>query len=500
MKKSEDIRFDEPRRQSYSAILFFIYRFFKTVVRQIWPILLAFLFGKEQTKLIFLYIIIGIAVFVLLFSLIAFFRYFFYIRAGELIVEKGVFQRSVTNIPFERIQTINFEQSVLHQVFNVVKLEIDTAGSKGNEFSFAALDKDVASALREVILKNKPRSKRNRNPENDPVYTQTIKEEKLVMKLGPAELIKLGLGQNHLRSFLLIIVFFSWILQQLNEIGMDTDEVMGDIDPGTLLAGKMAVITLAVLSIIVSILISQVRTFLRFYDFSLIRTADGFKIHSGLFNRRQVAAKDHKIQIVSWADNPLKRLMGIYDVFLKQASSVQVQNRRSIVIPGCEKEKLELIKSYYFENKEWQDMISFGIHPKYRRRIFLYTGIVPFLIAFAVIFYTSGILWASWVILWLPVTFYMAKTRFQKWKVHLNGHLLFVESGLFGNYGKVIKLHKIQGLSLDQSIYQRMNELCSLTIYSASGMITIPFLPLEMGRNFVDFLLYQIEIDKRSWM
>lgn len=499
MKKNEVIRFDQPRRQSYSAIIFFIYRVFRTVVRQIWPIALAFLFGKEQTKLIFLYIIIGISVIILIFSIIAFFRYYFHIEDDELIVQKGVFQRSVTNIPFERIQTINFEQSILHQLFNVVKLEIDTAGSKGNEFSFAALEKPVANALREVILKNKPKKVKNTSIGEDSMAEQEKKEE-LVMRLGITELLKLGLSQNHLRSFLLIIAFFSWIMQQLNEIGMDTDEVMGEIDPETLLAGKIFIFSLAVLSIFVTLIISLVRTILRYYDFSLVRTPDGFTVHSGLFNRRQVAAKDHKIQIVSWVDNPLKRLIGVHDVFLKQASSIQVQNRKSIVIPGCEKENLEKIKSYYFELYEWVGLDSFGIHPKYMVRRILYLGLVLFVVFFAILYFSFGLNQAFLAIIWLPVSYFSARVRYRKWRIHINDHLIYVQSGLFGNYNKSLKLYKIQNLSLDQSIYHRLNDLCNISIYTASGKITIPFLTLEEGNNLMDYLLYKIEVDKRSWM
>jgi len=500
MKKNETYDFSIPRRQSYTAILFFIYRFFKTLIRQIWPILLAFVFGKEQTKTIFLYVIIVISAFVLLFSFIAFFKYFFYIKDNELIVKKGVFQRSVTNIPFERIQTINFEESVLHQLFGVVKLEIDTAGSKGNEFSFAALDKPMASALREVILKYKSEHVQA-NVETQLQDEQLlVPREELVMKLGFSELIKLGFGQNHLRSFFLIIFFFSWIFQQLNEIGMNTDEVFGDIDPETVLQGKIAVISLAILAIIVTLLISLVRTILKYYDFKLLRTPDGFKIDTGLLNRRQVAAKDHKIQIVTWADNPLKRLIGVVDVFLKQASSVHVQNRKSIVIPGCEKNNLEKIKSYYFEASEWQNLSSFGIHRKFILRRFLYLGIIPFLIAFVIIYYFFAFYPALLTLIWLPISFFTAFIRHKKWKIHLNEHILFVQSGLFGNYNKSIKLYKIQNLSLDQSLYHRFNDLCNITVYSASGKITIPFLPMEQGADLLDYLTYKIEIDKRNWM
>ena len=430
--------------------------------------------------------------------MIAFFRYFFYIKDDELIVQKGVFQRSVTNIPFERIQTINFEQSVLHQTFNVVKLEIDTAGSKGNEFSFAALDKPLANALRELILKNKAELKKDLT--SDAMSVVTSPKEEVVMKLRFFELIKLGFVQNHLRSFLLIIVFFSWILQQLNEIGMDTDEMIGEIDPQTLFVGKIAVISLGLLAILATLLISLVRTILKYFDLKLLRATDGFKVESGLLNRKQIAAKDHKIQVVAWADNPLKRLLGVFDVLLKQASSVQVQNKRSIIIPGCEKKNLEKIKSYYFRDEEWMNLIDFGIHIKYLVRRFLYNGLLLFAVFFICTYYFFDWKWALITLLWLPLSLAMSFIRFRKWKIHINDHILYAQYGLFGNYNKVIKLYKVQSINLGQSLYHRWNDLCNITVYTASGNITIPFLPLEDGHALMDYLVYKIEVDKRSWM
>jgi putative membrane protein len=281
---------------------------------------------------------------------------------------------------------------------------------------------------------------------------------------------------------------------------MDTDEMLGEIDPQALLMGKLAVITLGLLAILVTLLISLVRTILKYYDLRLIRTRDGFKIESGLLNRRQIAARDHKIQILGWADNPMKRLVGVFDVFLKQASSVQIQNRRSIVIPGCEKPNLDKIRTYYFDDHEWQNLMDFGIHKKYLLRRFLYHGLLFSAIIFLATWYFFDLQWAMIAIIWLPVSLVMAYIRFKKWRIHINDKILYVQNGLFGNYNKVIKLYKIQNLELGQSLYHRWNDLCNITVYTASGKITIPFLPLSEGKTLIDYLLYKIEVDKRNWM
>jgi putative membrane protein len=190
----------------------------------------------------------------------------------------------------------------------------------------------------------------------------------------------------------------------------------------------------------------------------------------------------------------------MFDVFLKQASSVQVQNRKSIVIPGCEIDNLEKIKSYYFNEYEWQDLSKFAIHKKYIIRRFLYGGLIPFAIMALGLYFAFGFYYSLIALAWLPLQYYMSVVRFRKWQIQINDHILYVKSGLFGNYNKTIRLYKIQDISLDQGIYHRLNDLCNLTIHTASGKISIPFLTLETGRAMIDFLLYKVEVDTRSWM
>ncbi|HAQ37146.1 MAG TPA: hypothetical protein DCQ58_01440, partial [Saprospirales bacterium] len=107
--KRNDFDFSQPNKQSYAAIVFLAYHFFRILVRQLWPVLIAVLVGRENLKNMLFWIIAGISVLVFVFAVISYLRYYFYIDNDELVVVKGIFKRSRTNIPFQRIQTINIE-------------------------------------------------------------------------------------------------------------------------------------------------------------------------------------------------------------------------------------------------------------------------------------------------------------------------------------------------------------------------------------------------------
>jgi len=119
MKKSN--LFATKTRQSYVAILLIIYKTYSIIVRQAWPFLIYFFVGGGDKKYHLLIGVSVIAVIGMVWSIIKFFRYYFYIKDEELIIEQGVLSKAITNVPFDRVQTINFEQNLIHRIFNVVK-------------------------------------------------------------------------------------------------------------------------------------------------------------------------------------------------------------------------------------------------------------------------------------------------------------------------------------------------------------------------------------------
>ena len=138
MTRKNDLAFlREPTRQSYFAILLILLRLVKVMVRQLWPLLVIFLFNpkKEDGSPFFTTIFIVVAIGIAIMSIISYFKFYYYIEDDELVIEKGVLSKTKLNVPIDRIQTVNFKQGVLHQIFKVVSLEIDTAGSAGHELS-----------------------------------------------------------------------------------------------------------------------------------------------------------------------------------------------------------------------------------------------------------------------------------------------------------------------------------------------------------------------------
>ena len=496
-KKSnmEEKPFAHHTRQSYVAILLIIYRTYQVLFRQALPFLVVIFFGGKSTQSK-LFIGLGIAAAIgTIFSIIKFFRYYFYIENDELIIEQGVLNRSKTNVPFDRIQTINFEQNIIHRIFNVVMLKVDTAGSADNELTFQAIDHQTANQLRDILLSKRKKRSTTTNLIADESPTNKS-QYKTIMQLDVASLLKAGMVENHLRSGGFIFAFLFWIWQGASEIGME-DVVEGEvskIEYGLTLVG-----ILLILFIVFSFLISLVRMIIKNYDLQFLRSEHGFKINAGLFTKRDISALDHKIQVLSWADNPLKKLINIKDLRLRQAGSKTVNVSKSIKIPGCTLENIQLVTSSLYGPHALSGIDFKHIHPSYFHRIALYV-LTAGLALWSLFYYldnTNMIIFVTFVTLAILVTRYLSMTK----KTYgYNEEMLVINGGSYGDKTEVLPIYKIQSFTKTSSPYQRRKDLCSLTLHTASGRVGIPYIPQSDATSIVDELLYKVEVDHRPWM
>ena len=222
---SNNLKIDIPTRQSPIAIFLILWKVIRQLLRQAWPFLLVivlpyFNFSPTSSSRAedpyITNIIIALTVFSTISSIIAYFKFYYYIKDDEFIIEKGLFQKVKINLPFDRIQTINFEQGPIHQLFNVVRLEVDSAGSVQNEIAIQAISRADAEYIRSYILAEKAKIVSTKTTVEEGVPTDE-ESAQLLMHHTPLDLLKIGVSQNHLRGLGIIFGFFFWIFQSLED-------------------------------------------------------------------------------------------------------------------------------------------------------------------------------------------------------------------------------------------------------------------------------------------
>ena len=469
------------------------------------PLLLIIVFGGSSKKGdTLMYFAIGVAVFGGIYSIISFFKYFFYIRDDKLIVQKGVFKRSTLEIPFDRIQSINFEQNLLHRVFNVVKLNMDTAGSAGSELQLNALDHKLATALSQHILENRSAEVEDTVTEDGVHIAGPTKQKEVIFQLTITQLLKVGVTANHLRSGGLIVFFFFWIWDNLSEIGLDMEEKMDEYMPSAevLATSLILVAVLTMLFMVVAFIISLIRTVLTYYNLKMYRQSnDGFVVESGLLNRKEHAAKDEKIQLMTWSQNLLQKWGSIFQMKLNQASSVAVNDKRALKVAGLADRDVEQVESYLFKERinELDIAPRYGVHPYYRYKK-LYWRTVFFIPLIVGLHYFEKQTFLVGVVALYIISLISAHLSYKKKGYALSDSLLMITGGTWGNSATKMLLHKLQNISLIQTPFQRRRGLASLVLHTASGALKIPDIAYDRCQVIKNYLLYRVESSRENWL
>jgi len=492
-----------PQRQSPKAVLLILLKYIRITVRQMWPILLIVLINPTSDKGIIITIIaFGIAVLSLIYSLIAYTRYYYFIQNNELCVRSGVFRKTVLNVPFDRIQTVDFKRNLVHQFLNVVSVQVDTAGSKGSELELDAIELGRAEELRDMILAYKRASKLTAPERTDffPPIPDIKQPAELILSLSPKDLIKIGVSENHLRTAAIIFAFFLGLADDIDQLlGWDIYGQLENTTTAMSLVGILATLIAIPLFIGISFTITLFRTVLKYYGLKFWREGKRFKVVSGLFTRNEKTIQQSKIQVIRWMTSPLKKLFGIYQMNIYQATNVDQNHDRSLVIPGCYQEQVDNTLDTIVPEFRHALFTSHRMHPAIVRIMVFILGFIPAVLFGLMAWFNDGTL--QWLlILVFPFSIllgylYQSKRRF---KIHPD--FIVSEGGMLGNTYKLVEIYKIQCVYLHSSPMQRRRGLASLHIYTAGGDISFPYLDGSIARQARDYILYRVEKEEKSWM
>jgi len=471
-------------------------------IRSFWPILLSFFIGgrnNDSFGTIIGYIALGFAAFNLIGSVLTYFRFYFHIEEGAFIIDKGILKRTKTNIPFERIQTINFKQNLLHQIFGVVSLEIDTAGAKKSELTIDALKKEDAEALRSFILKEKAQIQ---SPADETLDDTIVEEdEHVVLHLGVSDLFKVGVSQNHLKS---MGILFAFVFSTLNEITEDIPELIADelsgYDQAILNTGWIMFFASVVIVGIISFLYSLITTVLRNYDLKLSIKQGGLKLVKGLLNREEISVNKKKVQVVSWSDNPIRMMFKMFTLQIEQASSAEADQLKSkIKVPGSYQAQVDSVVKAVFPEEFYRQEERHRVSKLLKYRLLVFLGLIPTLIGAGISYFFIAwealylLIWPLFI--WLTVSAYYRKRTYE-----VNDEFLKNNRGTFGHIYELTQLYKVQSVQIKQSWYQRRKRIATVVLSNAAGALKVPFIPIEEAEALESFILFRVESDQREWM
>ena len=434
--------------------------------------------------------LVGAGVLVLV-SLGQYFTYRFRVDADGIVIRSGLLQKSLRNIPFTRIHNVALHQTLLHRVFGVAEVKLESAGGMTPEGQMRVLSLADAHALEELV-------RIHGKAQASPDAPAAADESTVLLSLPTSEVIRLGLIAN--RGMIVVAAAFGLLAQASGELLGDAIEgsakavagVGRDMHLG--LVGSIVGGLALVLMLLVAIrLLSVVLALLQFHGFTL--TEDGRRLSSqrGLLTRIRANMPRQRIQAWSLRESLTHRWFGRRGLVVDSASIQAANDQRSLrdLAPVATPEAIDDLIRHLLPGKTWPMQQWHPLHPRAWRRQFAIPAFVV-LVATAALTWQQG-LWGLAVLALLPLFLVRAKVWARHAGYSEESGLIAVREGWLDKRWRFAEVRKLQSLTLSQSPFDRRHGMASVHMDTAGANpfeppLRIRYLPEEEARALRDRL------------
>ncbi len=427
--------------------------YYKTLTRTIGVlIVLAFIF--PPILLLFLPILLAVGVYEYLYWK----NYDFYIEEGDIKITSGVITRNKLDIPVRRVQNVDINRNIIHRIFDIAELKVETAGGTSTEAALRYLELEDAEQLRNEIRKLKDRRKSPETQEDTDGEDYVLTDKNLLMLslIGHAPLTA-AVGILLLGAALTGLTIFAETITQL--IGGLILSVIGI----TVLTG-------------LSTLFSATGTFTKYYGFSLERKNDAIEYEMGLINRQGATIPKEKIQTLIINENFLERYLGYATLKIETAGADTEEqiNTSTAIIPF---DKRENVVNYAEKIGKFQSQEFKSIDKRAKSRYFRRYILTASIIAVPII----GLIIAGFgpFLLTIPLLLALAARKASNLKWENIGYStgkdnVFIRNGVWKRKTYVVPYFRVQNIVKTESIFQRRWNQATVTIDTAGSIWTNP--------------------------
>ena len=396
------------------------------------------------------------ALFVLPWIALYYVRFRYWITDKELVVHSGVITRRKRNIPVERIQNIEIEQSLLPRLLGTAKVAVYTAGSDRAEGVLEFVSLKEAREIREVLREMQNRLKVGAG--DVPAVEETVDENAdgsdsllTLFDMDPRRVVTAGLYHFSLLyvaaffSMMQLIepdptVTFSWLLRG------PLSSWQPQIEASPWIAAVLFIVSAGLLSWISGVLI----TINKYYRFSLKLNDNKLYRRHGLMTLTEGTIPLARIQAVIIRSNPLMERFNWHRVELQTMGINVKQSGFQEAAPFARREEVDELL---------QTLGSMPIPLEFDRVSPVTIRRFAFRLTFvlALIFLPLH-LWVADMrlsLLLLPLVGVWSYLRYRAMGYRLTEQGFVVRKGVLRKHLWLIPRHKMQTFALRANVFQR---------------------------------------------
>lgn len=390
-------------------------------------------------------------------------RFRYGVGERDVVIEKGVLERTRRSIPFDRIQDVDIERRALARLFGLAKVRIETGAGGKDEGIIDSVSLAEAHRLRAAVRAGRDIAAEGAEQATVPAAA----EGELLFEMGVGRVLLLGLFNF---SLVYIAGLFALLQTFDNLLPFDIYDparwvgLVGDHLPHRFTAA--AILGVLLLALLLGVVAGVLRTLARDFGFRLSLEGSRFRRVRGLFTHSEVVLARRRIQLAALTTGPLRRALGWRALAFQTLGASSDGSGHQSAAPLASAEEVAPILSVAgglrMPEPERLTMVS-------RRHIVraLAKVLAPPLLA--ILAASIFVPFALTLLLLLPLLGVTAALSRRFHRYGIEGGLLFVTRGLWRQRTWIVPVANSQALSLSRSFLQRRLGLATLAVDTAGA-------------------------------
>ncbi|MBK3494513.1 PH domain-containing protein [Viridibacillus sp. YIM B01967] len=419
-------------------------------------------------------------------------RFVYWFEDDELRIEYGLFVKKKRYIPFERIQSLNYQEGILHRPLQLVKVSVETAASKDKkaEAELTAITRTAADMI-ELEMKRAKRGKQqvkqglaqnellheidhdNKSEIDGDSASVSSQQE---FRIQEDEIVQREVIHRMSVKDLLILATTSGGVGVVFSGLVAIASQFGDIIPYDYLYDEIRVfVKVGVLLVMLAVFlvlfvawgVSFVLTLFNYYSFIVERENDKLIITRGLLEKRRVTIPLNRIQGIKIVENPLRQMFGYATVTVESAGgSMQNGEKKIILMPLVKKRDAIAALQRLFPEINWLPTLTRS--PKRARPSYYKIGllwILPVTAVVSYLFFPYGLL----SLLIIPLLILLGVWQHKTAGYALDGYQLTVVYRTISRTSFFMEKKRLQQMTMRQTYFKKRIGIASLRTTIMSG-------------------------------
>lgn len=421
--------------------------------------------------------LIGVGALALM-SVWQYFTYRYRLLDDRIEIRSGLLERKLRQIAYARIHNVALHQTLLHRVFGVAEVRLESAGGQKPEAEMRVLRYDKAIALERLVREHGGEVAADASGAAIPEAASHV-----LLHMPTMEVVRHGLVSN--RGLVLVAGGFAAMSQASPRFFANFSERWLKAGAGYAESHHfgwtdyaLGVMSLLAMFVIVLRLLSVAMSLLQYHGFTLSEAGRRLTVVRGLLTRLRTSVPKRRIQAWTLKENVLHRVLKrralSIDTATGQANGKEQQRGLRELAPIATPAQCDGLIHHLLPGVQWPPSGWQPLHRLAWLRIWL--GDVLWVLPVTAVLYWRFGGWGAMLLLWLPWSAFLAWKSAQCAGWSLEGTLVAVRRGWWSRKWRFAEVDKLQALQLSRSPLDRLFGMRGLLLDTAGASAMSPSL------------------------